>query len=71
MRADGQREGFSQLGLLAAFAAGDEVTWLVTGTDRTRTELAAALLQDPEQLQHRFALTASERGALPLPRTTP
>jgi hypothetical protein len=54
-------------GLLAAFADGRDVTWVVTGTDAAGTARAARLLADPGRLRNRFAVATDRDRELPLP----
>ena len=53
-------------GLIAAFAEGDSVTWLITGVDTLGVERAAAAL-NAKQLKNRFAMAVDPGGAIALP----
>jgi hypothetical protein len=50
-------------GLIAAFASGDELTWLVTGTDAAGVRRAAGLLENGGRaLENRFAVIVGADG---------
>lgn len=53
-------------GLIAAFAEGASVQWLITGVDTLGVERAAAEL-DAKQLKNRFAMAVDPSGAISLP----
>lgn len=54
-------------GLLAAFADGKRLRWLITGTDSVGVERAAELLAEPKELAERFGLMVSADAVTPLP----
>ncbi|MBI5310108.1 MAG: DUF4430 domain-containing protein [Actinobacteria bacterium] len=56
-------------GLVAAFAEGDSIQWLITGVDTLGVERAAAAL-DAKQLANRFAVAVDPSGAIALPLTS-
>lgn len=59
-------------GLLAAFAEGEAVTWVVTGTDSGAVELATDLIApDHEAITNHFAVLAARRGPQALPLAAP
>lgn len=53
-------------GLIAAFAKGKAVEWLITGVDTLGVERAAAAL-DPKLLKNRFAIAVDRSGMVALP----
>lgn len=67
--ADGQpqRKFSGDAGLLAAFAQGTDMTFLVTGTSEQGVAGAVDLLDSPAQLENRFALMTSGGKASALP----
>jgi hypothetical protein len=54
-------------GLVAAFAEGKSLTWLVTGTDESGTQGAAQLLLGGDDLTDSFAVLSSGDSSSPLP----
>lgn len=72
-RADGSQAPTisERVGLLAPFASGGKITWLVTGTDQLGVAAAAGLLgSERGRLANRFAMLVDGDVVTPLPEVT-